>query len=47
MLIASIAIYYFSANFRRNDFYNLLRSRAVSVAKLVLDSYEYNANLIT
>jgi signal transduction histidine kinase len=46
MLIASIAIYYFSANFRRNDFYNLLRSRAVSVAKLVLDSYEYNANLI-
>lgn len=46
MLIASIAIYYFSANFRRNDFNNLLRSRAVSVAKLVLDSYEYNANLI-
>lgn len=46
MLIASIAIYYSSANFRRNDFYNLLRSRAVNVAKLVLDSYEYNANLI-
>jgi signal transduction histidine kinase len=46
MLIASIAIYYFSANFRRNDFYNLLRSRAVSVAKIVLDSYEYNANII-
>lgn len=46
MLIASIAIYYFSANFRRNDFNSLLRSRAMSVAKLVLDSYEYNANLI-
>ncbi len=46
MLIASIAIYYFSANFRRNDFNNLLRSRTVSVAKIVLDSYEYNANLI-
>ena len=46
MLIASIAIYYFTANFRRNDFNSLLRSRAVSVAKLVLDSYEYNANLI-
>jgi signal transduction histidine kinase len=46
MLIASIAIYYSSANFRRHDFYNLLRSRAVSVAKLVLDSYEFNANLI-
>jgi len=46
MLIASIAIYYSSANFRRNDFYSLLRSRAVSVAKIVLDSYEYNANLV-
>jgi len=46
LLIASIAIYYFSFNFRRNDFNNLLRARAVSVAKLVLDSYEYNANLI-
>jgi signal transduction histidine kinase len=46
MLIASIAIYYSSANFRRHDFYNLLRSRAVSVAKLVLDSYEFNINLI-
>ncbi len=46
MLIASIAIYYSTANFRRNDFYSLLQSRAVSVAKLVLDSYEYNANLI-
>jgi signal transduction histidine kinase len=46
MLIASIAIYYSSANFRRHDFHNLLRSRAVSVAKLVLDSYEFNTNLI-
>jgi signal transduction histidine kinase len=46
MLIASVAIYYFTADFRRNDFYSLLRSRAVNVAKLVLDSYEYNANLI-
>ena len=45
MLIASIAVYYFSANFRRNDFNSLLRSRTVSVARLVLDSYEYNANL--
>jgi signal transduction histidine kinase len=46
MLIASIAIYYSSANFRRHDFYNLLRSRAVSIAKLVLDSYEFNPNRI-
>jgi signal transduction histidine kinase len=46
MLIASLAIYYSSANFRRNDFNNLLKSRAESVARLVLDSYEYNTNLI-
>jgi signal transduction histidine kinase len=45
ILIASIAIYYFSYNFRRNDFHNLLRSRALTIAKLVLDSYEYNTNL--
>jgi signal transduction histidine kinase len=44
MLIASIAIYYSSANFRRHDFYDLLRSRAVSTAKQVLDSYEFNPN---
>ena len=46
MLIASLAIYYSSAKFRRNDFNNLLKSRAESVARLVLDSYEYNTNLI-
>jgi len=45
MLIASLAIYYSSANLRRNDFNNLLKSRAESVARLVLDSYEYNTNL--
>ncbi len=46
MLIASLAIYYFSANLRRNDFNHLLKSRTESVARLVLDSYEYNTNLI-
>jgi signal transduction histidine kinase len=46
MLIASITIYYFSANVRRNDFYDLLRSRSVSIAKQVLDSYEFNTNRI-
>jgi len=45
MLIASLSIYYSSAKFRRNDFNNLLKSRAESVARLVLDSYEYNTNL--
>jgi len=44
MIIASTAIYTFSADFRRDDFTNLLISRAVSIAKLVLDSYEYNPN---
>lgn len=46
MLIASLAIYYSSANLRKKDFNNLLKSRAESVARLVLDSYEYNTNLI-
>ena len=46
MIVASTAIYYFSADFRRDDFYNILRSRAVTIAKLVLDSYEYNPNRI-
>jgi len=44
MIVASTAIYTFSADFRRDDFTNLLRSRAVSIAKLVLDSYEFNPN---
>ena len=46
MIVASTAIYYFSADFRRDDFNNLLRSRAVNIAKLVLDSYEFNLNRI-
>ena len=46
MLIASLAIYYSSAKLRRQDFNNLLKSRAETVARLVLDSYEYNTNLI-
>jgi len=46
MLIASLAIYYSSAKLRGQDFNNLLKSRAENVARLVLDSYEYNTNLI-
>jgi len=45
MLIASLAIYYSSVKLRRQDFNNLLKSRAENVARIVLDSYEYNANL--
>jgi signal transduction histidine kinase len=46
MIVASTAIYFFSADFRRDDFYDLLRSRAISTTKLVLDSYEFNTNRI-
>jgi len=46
MLIASLSIYYSSAKLRRQDFNNLLKSRAETVARLVLDSYEYNTNLM-
>ncbi len=45
MLIASAAIYYSSTKLRSQDFNNLLKSRAENVARIVLDSYEYNANL--
>jgi len=45
MLIASVAIYYSSTKLRSQDFNNLLKSRAENVARFVLDSYEYNANL--
>jgi signal transduction histidine kinase len=46
MIVASTAIFIFSADFRRDEFNNLLKSRAVSIAKLVLDSYEFNPNRI-
>jgi len=46
MIIASIAIYFSSANLQRHSFNNLLKTRAESIARLVLDSYEYNTNLI-
>lgn len=46
MLIASFAIYYSSVNFRRHDFYSLLKARALSIARLILDSYEFNPNLV-
>jgi len=46
MVVASTAIYSFTADFRHDDFCSLLRSRAVNIAKLVLDSYEFNPNQI-
>lgn len=44
MIVVSVIIYLSSATFYRNDFYDLLRSRARSVTQLALDSYEFNAN---
>lgn len=44
MIAASVAIYFSSAGFHRNDFNDLLRSRARSITEIVLDSYEYNAD---
>ena len=37
MIIASLAIYYFSASFRRNDFYSRLSEKAKSTANLVFN----------
>jgi len=39
MIIASVAIYYSSASFRKEDFYNRLRNQARSTAKLILNPY--------
>jgi len=44
MIVVSVIIYLSSATFYRNDFYDLLRSRARSITQLALDSYEFNAN---
>jgi signal transduction histidine kinase len=38
MIVASLAIYFSSAGFRRDDFYNRLRSKARLTARLVIDA---------
>jgi signal transduction histidine kinase len=45
MLISSVAIYYFSSNFRKEDFYNRLRSQSRSTARFVLDPYNPDKDL--
>jgi signal transduction histidine kinase len=45
MIIASVAIYYSSANFRKEDFYNRLRNQSRSTARLILDPYAPDPNL--
>ncbi len=45
MIISSVAIYYSSANFRKEDFYNRLRNQSRSTARLILDPYTPDPDL--
>lgn len=45
MLIASIAIFYSSASFRKEDFHNRLRNQSRSIARFILNPYEPDENL--
>lgn len=44
MIIALLAIYYLSATSRKESFYNRLTNKAWSTARLLLDTYDYDAN---
>jgi signal transduction histidine kinase len=46
MIIASAAIYFSSASFRREDFYNRLENKANNTAKLLIDVEEIDATLL-
>jgi signal transduction histidine kinase len=46
MVIASAAIYYSSATFRKDDFNNRLTNRAWSVAKMLIDTYHHDAEMV-
>jgi signal transduction histidine kinase len=46
MIIASVAIYYSSAGFRKDDFYNQLRNKAISTAKLLLEEKKIDADRV-
>ncbi|MGQ9620340.1 MAG: HAMP domain-containing sensor histidine kinase [Bacteroidales bacterium] len=46
MMMASLAIYYLSENFRREDFFNRIESRARNTAKLLLEVKEIDAELL-
>jgi signal transduction histidine kinase len=45
MIFASLAIYYSSANFRKDDFYARLRNQSISTARLILDPYNPDPGL--
>lgn len=42
----SISIYYFSANYREQDFYRRLQNRAINTAKVLTEIKEVNAELL-
>lgn len=46
MIIASIAIYFSSDSFRKDDFYNRLRNKARSTANLLFNASEVDANRV-
>lgn len=46
MIIASVAIYISSSNFRKEDFYTRLENKAINTAKLLVDVEEINAELL-
>jgi len=46
MIIASFAIYFSTAGFRTNDFYNQIRNSAVSTANLLFNEYEVDAKRV-
>jgi signal transduction histidine kinase len=47
MLLFSLAVYFASATYRRDDFYQRLESRAVSTARLLIEVDEIDADLLT
>ena len=46
ILLLSSFIYYFSADYRKSEFYGRLKDRGVNTAKLLIDVDEVNTNLL-
>jgi methyl-accepting chemotaxis protein len=47
ILLLSSAIYYFSADYRKSEFYGRLKDRGYNTAKLLIDVDEVNSNLLS
>ncbi|NEN24858.1 HAMP domain-containing histidine kinase [Cryomorpha ignava] len=46
LLLSSLSIFYFSSNYRQEDFYNRLRSKGRNTAKLLIEVEEVDAELL-